>query len=79
MLVLLPAGEERLRREGPVLPEGVHGGGGEGEGGQQVREGQVQHEDISNKKHHNILHLIETHIHQFLAWSTKNENEISKC
>lgn len=44
---IVPAGEERLRREGPVLPESVHGGGGEGEGGQEVGQGQVHHQDVS--------------------------------
>ena len=46
-LQLLPAGEERLGGERPVLPESVHGGGGEGEGGQEVGQGQVHHQDVS--------------------------------
>ena len=41
-----PAEEEVLVSEGPVEPEGVHGGEGHGEGGQQVGQRQVGHQDV---------------------------------
>ena len=42
-----PAEEEVLVSEGPVEPEGVHGGEGHGEGGQQVGQRQVGHQDVT--------------------------------
>ena len=45
-----PAEEEVLVSEGPVEPEGVHGGEGHGEGGQQVRHRQVYNQDSPGEK-----------------------------
>ena len=41
-----PAEEEVLVSKGPVEPEWVHGGEGHGEGGQQVGQRQVRHQDV---------------------------------
>ena len=35
-----------MLQQGPVVPESIHGGEGDREGRQQVREGQVQDQDV---------------------------------
>lgn len=43
-----PAGQERVRGDGRVVPESVHGRGGESEGGEKVAGGQEEDQDVTD-------------------------------
>ena len=48
MLLTIPAGQERVRGDERVVPESVHGRGGESEGGEEVAGGQEEDQDVTD-------------------------------
>ena len=48
MLLTIPAGQERVRGDVRVVPESVHGRGGESEGGEEVAGGQEEDQDVTD-------------------------------